>query len=228
MTLRNWSPSIARHFPRTILIRFKPLRAIAWKRGALADAIRIYDQSFHPLWPPELVKSYFDLLKEAHGLRRYLQEARAQVTANPTDLGAAARVFYYYQQQGNLAAAQRALMEYRLRKESQKSAWTADELLTLSQLFEGVSNYDEAARSYYALYSVPGADAAAQEKALAGITNLLLSVPEQNLRFGAGDLALYSDIAQLDPGPGFLNGILSLLLNSSAPKTQFATEDAPA
>ncbi len=213
-------------FPADDTYPIQAAASIAWKRGALADAIRIYDQSFHPLWPPELVKSYFDLLKEAHGLRHYLEEARAQVAANPTDLGAAARVFYYYQQQGNLAAAQRALMEYRLRKESRKSSWAADELLTLSKLFEGVSNYDEAARGYYALYSVPGADAAAQEKALAGITNLLLSVPEQNLRFGAGDLALYSDIAQLDPGPGFLNGILSLLLNSSAPKTQFATEDA--
>ncbi len=213
-------------FPADDTYPIQATAAVGWKRGALEDAITIYDQSFRPLWPPELVKSYFDLLKEAHGLRRYLQEARAQVTAKPTDLGAAARVFYYYQQQGNLAAAQRALIEYRLRKESQRSAWAADELLTLSQLFEGVSNYDEAARSYYALYSVPGADAAAQEKALAGIANLLLSVPEQPIRFGASDLALYSDIAQLDSGPGFLNGILSLLLNSNSPESHFATEDS--
>jgi tetratricopeptide (TPR) repeat protein len=213
-------------FPPDDTYPIQAAAAVAWKRGALEDAIKIYDHSFHPLWPPELVKSYFDLLKDAHGLRLYLQQARAQATANPTDLGAAARVFYYYQQQGNLAAAQRALIEYRLRKESRKSPWTGDELLTLSQLFEGVSNYDEAARGYYALYSVPGAGATAQEKALAGITHLLLSVPEQPIRFGAADLALYSDIAQLDPGPGFLNGILSLLLNSSAPKNQFATEDA--
>ena len=213
-------------FPADDTYPIQASAAIAWKRGALEDAIKIYDRSFRPLWPPELVKSYFDLLKEAHGLRRYLQEARAQVSANPTGLGAAARVFYYYQQQGNLAAAQRALIEYRLRKESQKSAWTADELLAMAQLFEGVSNYDQAARGYYALYSVPGADAAAQEKALAGITNLLLSVPEQPIRFGAGDLGLYSDIAQVDSGPGFLNGILSLLLNSNAPENHFATEDS--
>ena len=199
---------------------------IAWKRGAIEDAIKIYDQSFRPLWPPELVKSYFDLLKEAHGLRRYLEEARAQVLAHPAGLDAAARVFYYYQQQANVAAAQRALIEYRLRKESQKVAWTADELFTVSQLFEGVGNFDEAARAYYALYSLPSADAGAQEEALAGIANLLLTVPEQPVRLGAGDLALYSDIAQLDPGPGFLNGVLSLLLNSSAPDQHFATEDS--
>ena len=213
-------------FPSDETYPIQATAIIAWKRGALEDAIKIYDHSFRPLWPPELVKSYFDLLKDAHGLRRYLQDARAQVTSNPLDLVAAARVFYYYQQQGNLAAAQRALIEYRLRKESQTSLWTADELLTLSQLFEGINNYDEAARSYYALYSVPNATPAAQEKALAGIANLLLTAPEQPLRFGAGDLSLYSDIAQIDQGPGFLNGILSLLFNSTAPETQYATEDS--
>ena len=213
-------------FPTDETYPIQATATIAWKRGALEDAVKIYDQSFRSLWPPELVKSYFDLLKDAHGLRRYLQDARAQVTANPLDLSAAARVFYYYQQQGNLAAAQRALIEYRLRKESQKSPWTADELLTLSQLFEGVNNYDEAARSYYALYSVSNATPAAQEKALAGIANLLLTAPEQPLRLGAGDLSLYSDIVQIDQGPGFLNGILSLLFNSTAPENQFATEDS--
>jgi len=213
-------------FPSDETYPIQATATIAWKRGALDDAVKIYDQSFQPLWPPDLVKSYFDLLKESHGLRRYLQDARAQVAARPLDLSAATRVFYYYQQQGNLAAAQRALIEFRLRKESQKSPWTSDDLLTLSQLFEGVANYDEAARAYYALYSVSGAPSAAQEKALAGIANLLLSAPEQPLRLGAGDLSLYSDIATLDQGPGFLNGILSLLFNSTAPETQYSTEDS--
>ncbi len=158
-------------------------------------------------------------------MRRYLEQARSQIAAKPTDLAAAARVFYYYQQQGS-PAAQRALFEYRQRKALQKSPFTADELLTLAQLFEGVNNYDEAARSFYALYSVPGAPPALQEKALAGIANLLLTAPEQPMRLGAGDLSLYSDIAQLDPGPGFLNGILSLLLNSSSPESHFATNDS--
>ncbi|HEY6392364.1 MAG TPA: hypothetical protein VIX89_13850, partial [Bryobacteraceae bacterium] len=214
-----------RAFPADDTYPIQAAASIAWKRGALEDAIKIYDQSFRPLWPPELVKSYFDLLKEAHDLRRYLEQARNQIAARPTDLAAAARVFYYYQQQG-APTAQRALLEYRQRKALQKSAFTADELLTLAQLFEGVSNYDEAARSYYALYSVPGATAAIQEKALAGIANLLLTAPEQPMRFGAGDLSLYSDIAPLDPGPGFLNGILSLLLNSSSPDSHFATNDS--
>ncbi|HYL73650.1 MAG TPA: hypothetical protein VEU96_05565 [Bryobacteraceae bacterium] len=223
---QNFVADYRKAFPADNSYPTQATATIAWRRGSLDDAIRIYDQTFRPLWPPELVKSYFDLLKESHGLRRYLEQARNQIRRNPTDLAAAARLYYYSQQQGNLAGAQRALFEYRLRKEAQKSAWTADELLTLAQLFEGASNYDEAARSYYALYSVPGGDAAAKEKALAGITGLLLSAPEQPLRLGAGNLALYTDIAQLDTGPGFLNGILSLLLNSNSPEAPYATEDS--
>jgi cellulose synthase operon protein C len=214
-----------RAFPADDTYPVQAAATIAWKRGALEDAIKIYDHSFRPLWPPELVKSYFDLLKEAHGLRRYLEQARSQIAAQPTDIGAAARVFYYYQQQGS-PVAQRALLEYRQRKESKKAAFTADELLTLAKLFEGVNNYNEAARGYYALYSVPSAPPPLQEKALAGIANLLLTAPEQPIRLGAGDFSLYKDIAQLDPGPGFLNGILSLLLNSSSPESHFATNDS--
>ena len=80
-------------FPADNTYPIQAAAAIAWKRGALEDAIKIYDQSFRPLWPSELVKSYFDLLKEAHGFRRYLQEARAQVTANPTSLARACASF---------------------------------------------------------------------------------------------------------------------------------------
>lgn len=223
---QNFVADYRKAFPADNSYPTQATATIAWRRGSLDDAVRIYDQTFRPLWPPELVKSYFDLLKESHGLRRYLEQARNQIRRSPTDIAAAARLYYYSQQQGNLAGAQRALFEYRLRKEAQKSAWTADELLTLAQLFEGASNYDEAARSYYALYSVPGGDAAAKEKALAGITGLLLTAPEQPLRLGAGNLTLYTDIAQLDTGPGFLNGILSLLLNSNSPEAPYATEDS--
>ncbi|MGH9668788.1 MAG: hypothetical protein ACRD3A_01575, partial [Terriglobales bacterium] len=105
------------------------------------------------------------------------------------------------------------------------SAWKADELLTLARLFEGVQDNNEAIRHYYALYSLPSADPASTERALAGIINILFTAPEQPLRFGSGDLSLYRDIATLDPYPGFLNGILSLLLNSTEPAQRFAEEE---
>lgn len=212
-------------FPSDEVFPVSARASLAQAKGSTAEALALYDRSFQPLWPPDLVNDYFTLLGQTHNLRAFLDRARAAVAANPEDLNSAARLFYYYQQQGNLEAARRVLVEFRLRKESRQSAWKADELLTLARLFEGVQDSNEAIRHYCALYSLPGADAASTEKALAGIINILFTAPEQPLRFGSGDLSLYRDIATLDPYPGFLNGILSLLLNSAAPAQQFAQEE---
>jgi hypothetical protein len=121
---------------------------LAAKNGTPAQALAVYERSFRPLWPPKLVAQYFETLKQTGSLRVYLQRARAGVAANPTDLDAAARLFYYWQQQNNVAQAQRALAEFSARKEAARSAWSTEELLTLAQLFSLLHNYDEAARSY--------------------------------------------------------------------------------
>src|SRR5262249_41830894 len=83
--------------------------------------------------------------------------------------------------------------------------------------------YPEAARYYYALYNAPGADS--PEKALAGLTNILLVAPGQPVRFGMGDVSMYKDIATMDPGPGYLNVILSLILNTTSPASHYAVEE---
>jgi Flp pilus assembly protein TadD len=205
-----------------------PLEATAEllaKTGSPARALEVYDRSFQPLWPDSLVKQYFDLLKQSNGLRAYLEKARAGVAANPTDLASAARIFHYWKQQNNLPPADRALAEFRQRKESKRSAWTSQELLTLARLYESSHNYDEAARNYYALYSK--ADASAST-ALAGLAQLLLSAPEQSIRFGSGNLTMYRDVATMDPHPGFLNGALSLIFNSTNPRDHYEQEELSA
>ena len=134
------------------------------------------------------------------------------------------KLFYYWQQQNNPGAAGRALAEFRQRKESRKSAWTADELMTLGRLYESTHDYDEAARNYYALYSI-GTDNAVAENALASLARMILTAPEQPMHFGSGNLSLYRDVATMDPHPGFLNGVLSLLLNNSDPANRAAIEE---
>lgn len=197
---------------------------IVAKTTSAARALEVYDQGFKPLWPDSLVKHYFDLLKQSNSLRAYLEKARAGVAANPTDLNSAARVFHYWKQQNNAEAAERALAEFRQRKESRRSAWTAEELSTLAQLYESTHNYDESARHYYALYNLARNDDKTAAAALAGLARLMLSAPEQAIRFGSGNLTLYRDVATMDPHPGFLNGVLSLLLNTSDPDSQYKQE----
>jgi len=211
-----------RAFPKDEEFPIEARAELAAKTGSTAAAIAEYENSFRPLWPAPLVKQYFDLLKRTGGLRAYLERARASVAANPQDLSRAARLFYYWQQQNNMAAAERALLEFRDRK---KSGWTPDELLTLGRLLESAHNYDEAARNYYALYNAGGATA---ETGLAGLAKLLFSAPEQPIQFGSGNLTLYRDVATMDPHPGFLNGVLSLVLNGADPPNRYALEEQSA
>jgi thioredoxin-like negative regulator of GroEL len=215
-------------FPRDTVFPIQARATLAFRRGSTDEALALYDRSFQPLWPPALVQNYFDLLKQTHRLREFLSRAHAAVAAHPSDVAAAARLFYYYQQQGNSGEALRALIEYRLRMEKSNAVWQGDQLWTLSRLFAGVQADNEAARGYYALYSLPGVEPALQEKALAGIANLLLTAPEEPIEFGSNSISFLRDIGAMDPYPGFWNGILSLLLNSQSPAARFSQAEGTA
>jgi Flp pilus assembly protein TadD len=194
-------------------------------RGSAAAAIAVYDTAFQPLWPEEMTAGYFKLLQEQGQLRDFSGRAHTALAANPADLNATARLFHYYRFQNNPAAARRTLLEFRSARESGREAWTADELQTLAQLFERAPDVNEAARLYYALYNVPPAGGAHTEQALYGLANLLLTAPDQPIQFGSGDLSFYRDIATIDASPGFLNGILSLLLNWTEPGWEYQKQN---
>jgi cellulose synthase operon protein C len=205
-----------------------PVRARAelqLDRGNTDAAVRIYDAAFQPAWPDDMTKSWFDLLEQQQRLREFVGRARAALQTNPADLNATARLFHYFRSQNNAAAAGRSLIEYRLAKESGKQPWTADELLNTALLFERLPDVNEAARLWYALYSVPGGTDAHRERALYGLANLLLTQADQPVRFGSGDLSFYKDIATIDQSPGFLNGILSLILNGTGPRWAYQDEN---
>ena len=214
-----------RAFPSDEEYPIEATAELAAKAGSSARAIEVYDRGFKPLWPDSLMKRYFDLLKQSNLLRAYLEKARAGVVANPADLASAARIFHYWKQQGNTGAAERTLAEFSQRKETNHSVWTPEELSTFAQLYESVHDYDRSARNYYALYNVARGDDKSATAGLAGLARLLLSAPEQAIRLGSGDLTLYRDVATMDPHPGFLNGVLSLLLNNSNPSDRYKQEE---
>ncbi len=195
---------------------------VAAQRDSQEAALRIYDRAFQPLWPKELLDSYFALLDKNMQLREFLAKARVAREKNPGDLYATARLFAYYRHTNNVAAARRVLIEYRLAKESKPASWTPVELKTLAILFDDAN---EQARMYYALYSLPVSTPGDRETALAGLVDLLLNKADRPIRFGSGDLSLYKDIATVDSSPGFLNGILSLVLNSTSPRWQYEEQN---
>jgi predicted Zn-dependent protease len=213
-----------KQFPGDEIFQVKAKALVEYRQGSIQQGLAVYEKSFQPLWEPELVKSYFDLLAQTQNLRKFLDESRAALNANPEDLRATARVFYYYQQQGKLDAAQQAIGNLRLHKEAAKSAWTPQELYVCGRLLEDIHSYPEAARYYFALYNSKGANDS-QERALSRLSDLLLSAPETPIRLGSGELSLYKDIATLDQGPGYLNGVLSLILNTTSPASEYSEEE---
>lgn len=205
-----------------------PIEAAARADVAAGDprrAAATYDRAVKASASPALVKAYFDLLQQSNGLRAYFVAARSAAAANPRDLDAAARLYFYHQQQGRPDAAHRVLVDFRDRREAANARWASAELAALARLFEGVQAWQDAARCYFALYQMSGADNAAAETGLAGLTELLLEAADQPVRFGSGSLSLLRDIAAADTGPGFWNGIVSLLLNAAPPAQQFETAD---
>jgi tetratricopeptide (TPR) repeat protein len=211
-------------FPADAVFAIRARASIAYKQGSLAEGLAVYDKAFQPLWPAELIQSYYSLLTQTHSLSAFLDRTRAKLAANPDDLDSAARLFYAYQQQGRLDAARQVIAAYRQSKESRGAHWTAQELYTFARLSQNIQDGPEAARYYFALNNSEGM-ADAQQRAIAGLAAILLDAPEQPLRLGAGNLSMYRDIATMDQGPGYLNGILSLLLNTTYPKSEYATED---
>jgi predicted Zn-dependent protease len=213
-----------KQFPGDEIFQVKAKALVEYRQGSIQQGLAVYEKSFQPLWDPELVKSYFDLLAQTQNLRKFLDESRAALNANPEDLRATARIFYYYQQQGKLDAAQQAITNLRLHKEAAKSSWTPQELYICGRLLEDIHSYPEAARYYFALYNSKGAGDS-QERALTRLTDMLLTAPETPIRLGSGELSLYKDIATLDQGPGYLNGILSLILNTTSPSSEYSQEE---
>lgn len=213
-----------KQFPNDQIFPVKAKAMVEYRHGSVREGLGVYEQSFQPLWDPQLVKSYFDLLRDTQNLRKFRDDARAALVANPEDLNATARIFYYYQQQGQLEAAQQAIADLRFHKDARKSAWTSQELFVCARLLEDIHAYPEAARYYFALYNSKEMPTG-QETAIAGLTGILLTAPETPIRFGSGDLSMYRDIATLDQGPGYLNGILSLILNTTQPASQYSEEE---
>jgi len=179
--------SYNKQFPGDQVFPVKAKAMVEYREGSVREGLVVYEQSFQPLWDPELVKSYFDLLRETQSLRKFLDQARAAQNANPEDLNAMARIFYYYQQQGKLDGARQAVADFGLHKEVSKSAWTSRELYICARLLEDIHFYPESARYYFALYNSKGSDNA-QVQAIAGLADILLTAPETPVRFGSGDV----------------------------------------
>ena len=209
------------------------------KKASLLEAQKAFEllnASYDPLWDIDLARE-LDLASIRAGKKgEYLAALKDKLEKQSLDLDAVTRLFHSYYFAGNTLEATSILNDYRLLKEKsvqeKKSKWEADELWIMAQLHHRILNLNEAARFYYALYGAqlqkikPARySSITADDGLYGIFQILLAAEERPIQLGAGNLDLYKDIATADTNPGVLNGILSLILNNTDPKTQFEQQE---
>jgi hypothetical protein len=223
-----------RAFPQDAIFPIRAEALLDYRRGNIDAALAVYDRSFQPLWPAPLIQSYFGLLDATHRQRAFVADAHRRLAENPDGdqaLNALARLFYADQQAGRLDKAQQTLDAFRIARDAGGKAWSAADLSTLAALADSIHAYAESARYNFALASVsgnvPNGEPAAQA-GLAALIHLLLSVPDQPITLGSGNLSLYRDIATVDQGPGYWNGILSLWFSGSNNAQEYQSESARA
>ncbi len=57
-----------KQFPNDQIFPVKARAMVEYRHGSVREGLAVYEQSFQPLWDPELVKSYFDLLRDTQNL----------------------------------------------------------------------------------------------------------------------------------------------------------------
>ncbi|MGH9764098.1 MAG: tetratricopeptide repeat protein, partial [Blastocatellia bacterium] len=210
-------------------------------------AEEVYSSAFDPIWPSQISADYYDLLRRFGRYRAVRRGLQDKVRSGATDLQTVGRLFSIYAFEGNNAQASRLLRDleaHRAGPPSQSSqpsdsnrtvasasaAWPPAELETVAAMFSSIGSYDQASRYLYTLYLTGGLATGSQsrEDALFRLFNVMLDSAGAPTRVAAGDLSFYKDVATIDEHPGFMNGVLSLVLSDTNPSSEFATQEKAA
>ncbi|HLF84626.1 MAG TPA: tetratricopeptide repeat protein, partial [Blastocatellia bacterium] len=225
-------------------IRTQILETTAGRRAAEA----VYASTFDPNWPRALAGDYYELLRRFGRYRIVRRALQERVRAGATDLDTVGRLFSVFSYEGSYEQAARLLRELEDRRGGRRvaqptgppqssqpaavasSSWSARELETVAELFTSIGHYDQASRYLYTLYLVGGLQAGSdsREQALYRLFKVMLDAAGNPTRVAGGDLSFYRDVAQVDQHPGFLNGVLSLVLSGASPSQEFANEETAA
>ncbi|MEK6324455.1 MAG: tetratricopeptide repeat protein [Acidobacteriota bacterium] len=239
-------PAEPGYFLRT---RARILETTGDRRGAE----EVYASTFDPNWLRALAGDYYELLRRFGRYRIVRRALQERVRAGATDLDTVARLFSVFSYEGSYEQAGRLLRELEDRRAGKKVAqtaslrdrpagdatpqagslryeWTARELETVAEMFASIGHYDQASRYLYTFYLVGGLQPSSEsrEAALYRLFKVMLDAAGTPTRVAGGDLSFYRDIAEVDQHPGFMNGVLSLVLLGTSPSEEFATEEKAA
>jgi len=200
-------------------------------------AEEVYSAAFDANWPRGISGDYYEMLRRFGRYRIVRRALQERVRAGATDLDAVGRLFSILSYEGSYEQAAQLLLDLEDRRAGKKAAqnaslrnWTPRELETVAELFTSIGHYDQASRYLYTFYLVGGLEpgSASREEALYRLFQVMLGAASTPTRIAGGDLSFYRDVAQVDQNPGFMNGVLSLILSGTSPSQEFATEEKAA
>jgi predicted Zn-dependent protease len=231
-------------FPSELAYFLKTRAQILEDMGDRRAAEQVYSSAFDPNWPRAVAANYYELLRRTGRYRAVRRGLQAQVSKGTTGLDPVARLFSIYVYEGNYEQASRLLRDLEQRRAGRQpasgqtaasqtvaaTAWPAKELETVADLFVSIGNYDQASRYLYTLYLTGGLQprSESRENALYRLFMVLTDAAGAPTRVGGGDLSFYKDVAEVDQHPGFMNGVLSLILSGTDPAAEFRAEEKSA
>src|SRR5215813_2382349 len=212
--------------------------------GDRRAAEQVYSSAFDPTWPRAIAGDYYELLRRFGRYRIVRRALQQPVQAGATDLDTVDRLFSVLAYEGSYEQAARLLRELEERRAGRKpqspsepqsstvpaTSWSARELEIVAEMFTSIGNYDQASRYLYTFYLTGGLQPGTEsrEEALYRLFKVMLDAGGNPTRVAGGDLSLYKDIAQVDQHPGFLNGVLSLVLSGESPTQEFENQEKAA
>lgn len=229
-------------FPSELAYFLKTRAQIHEARNDRRRAEEVYSAAFDPNWPQAVASDYYDLLRRFGRYRLSRRGLQDRVRGGANDLETVARLFNIYAYEGSYQQAAQLLVELEGRRanrgassQSQSgqpgavaaSSWTASELETAAGMFTSIGHYDQASRYLYTLYLTGGlqAGSASREEALYRLFKVMIDAAGTPTRVAGGDLSFYRDVAEVDQHPGFMNGVLSLVLSGTDPAQEFAAQE---
>lgn len=214
-----------RQFPEDAVYPVQAEATVESQAGRFDAAVAVYERAYRPTWPAELVDSWLRLLDERQRLRAFREQVRARAIANPRDFVAASQLFHIWNYSHDPVQAALSVERWRQSFEASAGTFEPRQLLDGAELLSRVNRHEDAARFLQTAYVVSAKPSAAAEEALAGLTELLLDHPEHPIALGQANFDFYRDVAAMDRGPGFLNGILSLVLNGQPLGAQLVEQE---
>ncbi len=234
-------------FPNELAYFLKTRASVLEEAGDRRAAEEVYSSVFDPNWSRKIAADYYDLMRRFGRYRIARRALQDRVKAGAIDLQTAGRLFSFFSYEGNYEQASALLRQLEERRVGRNtstqvntnpstpqpvraSVWTANEIETVSAMYASIGNFDQASRYLYTLYLLGNLQASSpsRENALYRLFKVMIDAAGTPTRIGTGDLSLYKDIAEVDQHPGFMNGVLSLILSGTDPKTEFASEEKAA